>query len=382
MSIFRRDFIRIAGGALALAAVPGCGAWKVPESATEAWRGPSEKADARLRALGWALLAPSAHNLQSWVVDLSRPGALTLSVDTTRLLPATDPPGRQITISQGTFLELLDLALRAQGLLGHAELFPEDEYAGVPDGRPVARIHLERTAGLASDPLFDEVPRRRTNRLQFEEKEVAPADLIELLRTPIPAPVAVAGTVEPRLRAVVSELADRAFELEVRTPRTWRESVVLTRIGAAEIDRFRDGVSVTGFLPWMAQRLGQTTAAKMMDPEGSSVKLAIAMGHDQASSARAWVWISTPGNTRRDQVAAGRAYLRLHLAATRLGLAWQPMSQLLQEYSEMAELQGRLRAALGFAPGGATIQMLARLGHAPSVAPAPRRALRSLVRGG
>jgi len=46
------------------------------------------------------------------------------------------------------------------------------------------------------------------------------------------------------------------------------------------------------------------------------------------------------------------------------------------------ELQGWLRAALGFAPGGATIQMLARLGHAPSVAPAPRRALRSLIRGG
>jgi len=88
-------------------------------------------------------------------------------------------------------------------------------------------------------------------------------------------------------------------------------------------------------------------------------------------SVPAAVWIVTPGNTRAQQLEAGRLYARANLRATSLGLAMHPMSQALQEYSEMAPLFVAVRRLLGVGDG-AHLQMLARLGHAPDVAPAPR----------
>ena len=57
-----------------------------------------------------------------------------------------------------------------------------------------------------------------------------------------------------------------------------------------------------------------------------------------AMSARAFGWLTNGNRTRKDQLDAGRAYLRLNLEATRLGLAIHPWSQALQEYPEMADI--------------------------------------------
>ena len=88
-------------------------------------------------------------------------------------------------------------------------------------------------------------------------------------------------------------------------------------------------------------------------------------------SVPAAIWIVTPGNSRTEQLEAGRLYARANLGATSLGLAMHPMSQALQEYSEMAPLFAGMRQTLGVRDG-ACLQMLARLGHAPDVDPAPR----------
>jgi hypothetical protein len=87
-------------------------------------------------------------------------------------------------------------------------------------------------------------------------------------------------------------------------------------------------------------------------------------------TAMAHIWQITPGNTRADQIAAGRDWVRLNLAATAAGLGMQPLSQALQEYTEMADLYAAAHQAL--APGGGTVQMWARLGYGPTVAPSPR----------
>ena len=94
-----------------------------------------------------------------------------------------------------------------------------------------------------------------------------------------------------------------------------------------------------------------------------------------------YLWIASSGNTRRDQLAAGRAYVRAHLEATALGLAMQPLSQALQEFAEVRPQVEALHATLGVDPASTTVQMLARVGHAiaPS-GPAPRRALEEMLR--
>ena len=98
-----------------------------------------------------------------------------------------------------------------------------------------------------------------------------------------------------------------------------------------------------------------------------------------------FVWITGP-NTRSDQVQAGRAYVRLQLQATALGVGMHPMSQALQEFAEMEPHYERVhQLVLGRpaprTPHDATVQMFCRMGYAPDPAPAtPRRPLAKFVR--
>jgi hypothetical protein len=96
--------------------------------AVAAWQPPAPPApgsDVRRWILAHAILAPHSHNLQSWLVDLRQPGEIALYCDRTRLLPETDPFSRQIMMSQGTFLEVLDLAARQQGYRADIRAVPQ-----------------------------------------------------------------------------------------------------------------------------------------------------------------------------------------------------------------------------------------------------------------
>lgn len=82
------------------------------------------------------------------------------------------------------------------------------------------------------------------------------------------------------------------------------------------------------------------------------------------------MWVTTPGNSRQHQIAAGRDWVRINLVATRLGLGVHPLSQALEEMPEMASTRARAHALL--APEGGTVQMLARPGYAGGADPSPR----------
>ena len=166
----RRSFmwVLVAGGAVI--SLPACES--MPTSATTPWRNPgADQTDPRLRSLAWALLAPNPHNLQSWLADIREPGLIRLSVDLQRLLPATDPPNRQILIGCGAFLELLCLAAAQQGYRADVTLLPEGDYAaGGVDVRPFATVRLTPDPATGPDPLFAAVSLRRTNRSPYSSQ--------------------------------------------------------------------------------------------------------------------------------------------------------------------------------------------------------------------
>lgn len=63
--------------------------------------------------------------------------------------------------------------------------------------------------------------------------------------------------------------------------------------------------------------------------------------------------------------------MRLNLTATRQGIAIHPLSQALQEYSEMASLYDELHSELQVS-APARVQMFARIGYGPETGPSPR----------
>jgi hypothetical protein len=359
----RRSFLQVLAAGPLLA---GCGS-QGPDPAA-AWRNPGAgETDPRRWALAHAVLAPNPHNRQPWLVDLPGDDQIVLYADLERLLPATDPPNRQITLGCGAFLELLDLAARQRGLRAEITPWPEGEPQPRLDTRPVAHVRLTPDATVAPDPLFDRILARHTTRQPFDMAAVAPA------------PLTAGGVLDPTLRDRLSEIGARAFQIEMTTTATHMESVNLMRIGAAEIARHRDGIALDGPMFEAMAAVGLLSRKSLADPNSIVSKQGFDMWAKMIGATPAFLWLRGPDNSRATQIAAGRAYARAHLTATGLGLQFHPWSMALQEFPEMAGPYGETQAALGATPD-APLQMLVRVGRAKSDPPAPRRGLEAHIR--
>lgn len=386
----RRQFVRLVGGGVVLAAgttgLAGCSS-SYPKEALGAWAGPGGEADPRKRAVAYAITAPNPHNRQAWLVDLREANSITLYCDRERLLADSDPFGRQVLVGHGCFLELLVQALGEQGLVGDVQLWPQGD---MPvqlrdwDQRPVARVVLR--SGRQTDPLFAQVLKRRTEKGLYDLKRPVPDTTLQALLTSVSQlPVQVQGTLAgPQVQAL-RELAWDAAMRDKSVERVAIETLRLLRVGPKEIAQHRDGVAANNFMARFADTFGMLDRNKI-PPEGSPAdKQMKEMYHGYTRTAMGWVWLSTAGNTRTQQVQAGRAFVRLQLKATELGLGCHPLSQALQEYPEMAPFYDKAhRLLLGkSAPASsadATVQMLCRIGFLTDSAQAtPRRPLEAFL---
>jgi hypothetical protein len=381
LPVNRRHFVRVTGGGCivaATAASAGC-SQQMPSAAIAPWSGPGQEPDVRRWILSYAILAPHSHNLQSWRVDLGTPDEIVLRCDLSRLLPATDPYSRQIMMSHGTFLELLDIAARERGLRTEITLFPEGEFGPDKlDGRPVARIRLQPDATVKADPLFAQILKRRTNRSLYDLHRPVPAAAWQAMADavqPNPLRFGFAGTDQAAALAQHRTIAAEAWRIELVTPRAMLETYKVLRVGAQEIDQHRDGLYVLDPMVVLLNRVGLFDRSKAPAPDDYATTSQIKDFGKKLDSTPAFLWMVTEGNDRRTQVGAGRAYARVQLAATAHGLAMQPLQQALQEYPEQAIPYAGIRRLLDAQQPARTIQMWARVGFAPPVGPAPRRGL-------
>ena len=384
----RRNFIRLVGGGTATALLGGCST-ALPPDAVEAWAGPPANLEPRQWALAHAILAPSSHNRQPWLVDLATPDALTLYVDRERLLPETDPWFRQIMVSQGCFLELLVIALKQRGLAPTVELFPQGEFAArTLDARPVARVHCVPGAPAPTpDPLFAQVLQRHTAKVAHDTTRVPQAQALALLDTMLPAgappTLKLGSTAEPTQVAQLRALALAAARVEVGTPRTVLESHRLTRVGPDEIAQHRDGITLNGLMPRVAVALGLFDRSQAAPPGSSGFDTIMKTYEAQAGTAMAFNWITSwapAGASRSAEVWAGRTFVRQQLAAQALGLQVHPLSQAPQEFAEMKPHHDALHRQLnGGTASGGVVQMFCRVGHCAPQPHTPRRPLAQFV---
>jgi hypothetical protein len=380
MTLTRRKTLALIGGGTILAATAGM-AYDIsrpPARALAPWDAAGGYADPRMRALSWAILAPNPHNRQPWMVDLSRADTVMLHVDTQRLLPHTDPFSRQIVIGLGCFLEVMRMAALEDGFAVETELFPEGSDAEALDGRPVAICRF-RPADGARDPLFAHVPFRRTLKEPYDMDRPVPDAALGALASAAIHGSRVGATNAPGEVAAMRALSHEALRIEIETPHTYRESVDLFRIGRAEVEADPDGIDFTGPAFETMARTGLFSREVALDTTSMAYRQGAAAVFANTDTAMGHVWQVTDANTRADQIAAGRDWVRINLAATAQGLGIQPLSQALQEYPEMAGPYREIHAML--APGGGTVQMWARIGYGPDVAPSPRWPLEEKIVG-
>jgi nucleoside-diphosphate-sugar epimerase len=281
-----------------------------------------------------ALIGAEPHNLQPWLVDLREPGVVTLYTDRTRVLPATDPFGRQILIGHGAFLELMVIALARQGNSCQVLLWPQGEMPADLSGwddRPVARLVLSpeppaKPYTPAAASLFPQILLRRTPKTPFDpSRDITAGTLNTLTEGGSTADVSLGATVDAARLPALRELCWQAGRQELLTPRTMMESQRLMRIGPEEILAHRDGIVLN--TPWMRTLNTLGLFDRTQPPARGSAAYDAGMAiYDQNSrTATGFVWLSTAGNSRREQVLAGRAFARLQLKATELGVSRQSL---------------------------------------------------------
>ena len=378
----RRKFLKIAGTTGIIIAAGGVGfvTTRTPKSALAPWgQAGSVYSDPMRRALSFAILAPNPHNRQPWIVDLKSETEAVLTCDLDRLLPDTDPFSRQIVIGLGCFLELFTIAAADQGFRADIEYFPAEEPGEDLDERPIAHLKLKKQEGLKRDPLFAHILNRHTNRDPYDTGRPIQRDVLQRLAGATAGKVLTGTANAGALRNELRVLTRDAMWTEAKTPIAYQETIDLMRIGRAEIEANPDGIALGGAFLESLSLIGVLSRENLADPTSQSFQIGLDMIEEGAMTSMGFVWINTLGNSRYDQIEAGRAYLRIALQATADGLAMQPMSQALQEYAEMEPYYKIIHERLAQSTGE-RVQMLVRLGYAGDVGPAPRWPLETRVR--
>lgn len=368
-------------------AILGLGAGRVLHSDLSAARRPWAAAeesfgDPRLDALAYAILAPNPHNMQPWLVRLDGDDAITLFCDLNRLLPETDPPNRQIVIGLGAFLELLRQAAAQAGFRLETTAFPEGEPYPNLDERPVAHIRFAPDAGVRKDPLFGAALDRRTSRIRFDQDREVSAQTLNALDAVLrPDDGEFEWVNDPVNVDALKAICRESWRIEMEGPGTYMETVRVTRIGEKEINAQPDGIYLSGPVMEALRFAGILTRENMSDPSSRAYQETLDFYNGLIDSAMAFGWLSTDGNSRKDQLRAGAGWMRLHLAATRAGLSMQPLSQCLQEFPAMAEKFEEIHEFTGTRPPAGPldgrVQGLFRFGYAAAPPPAPRWPLES-----
>lgn len=274
--------------------------------AHEGWKGPiPDEKDIRIIVLSYAILAPSPHNKQPWIIDFTGPLSFDLYVDHDRLLPATDPPSRQIHIGQGTLLENLVLAAANFDYRADIVYYPQGMYDNnVVEHQPVASIELVQEPGISTDLLFDQILSRQSNKRTYQDKQLSSDQIDNLLGAYDHAEYPFYISTDPAVRVKLTTMLREAYRIELSDEERHLEMVTMFRFDDAEVEAYRDGFGlaqsgVTGFMKWMLETFFISRQAAT--PLGSSfAEQTITRMGKWAASSPAFGWITSGTNTRVD----------------------------------------------------------------------------------
>lgn len=313
------------------------------------------------RVLATAVRAPSVHNTQPWQVTV-RGDAIEVRADPARALRHTDPQGREATISCGALVDHAVVAARREGLDAQVVLLPDG-----PEGR-LARIVLSQGAApSASEPeLSVAAVHRRTSRALLDD-------------------LAVDGAVAQSLQAVV---ADAQAHLVLLPASSAARGIVLREVERAERLASEDEVGTTEEAVWSGPSQGRDDGVPVADGWENRPARAARPGSrrltdryrgspdaqehgsaDAQEHGAVLALLTTPSDTARDWLVAGRALSRMLLTASVHGLAASFATTVLENPTTRHEVVRSL--GLVGAP-----QMLVQLGYGE---PGPRSSRRPVT---
>jgi nitroreductase len=344
------------------------------------WRGTS--VDGPRQPLHAAILAANPHDTQPWLFA-AQGASITVLADRSRHLGGFDPFRREMHLGVGCAIENL---MRAAAVFGYSMnvIVNGGKLTPNPKPDPMKAAHLWLDAGVASrDPLFEAIPNRHTNRGPYREQPVKTEDLLKLADLVSDNEVRVAFITDHPARGELAAAIVAATERIIADREMSQDSARWFRTGRREVEDHRDGISTdsAGLSPFMV------AAAKMLPDQDAATadKYWLGMTRDVQTVAPALgIMLVRDRLEMGSAIAAGRAWQRLHLAATTMGIAAQPLNQPVECVDRNAERGrndefGPALTRFAHAPGWEATFVF-RLGYAEHPAlPSPRRPLSAVL---
>ncbi|WP_434421375.1 Rv1355c family protein [Nannocystis pusilla] len=339
----------------------------------------------------YAIMAPSHGNDQPWRFEYGD-GVLRVLHDTERGGGGRDEIGRHwALVAIGGALANLQIAAGVKGREANIQLFPPKQ-----DPSLVAEVRFGlRAGGPADDPLFEEIPRRNTNRGLGTRAHLSPVHVQALSAAARDSGAKLQLCTDRALLGELGQLIGEAERLRLLTPTLHGPTMRQIRWSEAEAHDTQDGIRVEALavtpMDFAAfQLLRSTDVAKVLrDTNGGRLLM---MSSVQALASSAAVGLLTiPGQSPTALVRGGQAMQQLWLTASALGVAIHPMNTLIDMFARVERFHGagfdkreiqrflemRERFTRAFTVALADVEILLfRLSYAD---PAPLRTLRRPV---
>jgi nitroreductase len=288
-----------------------------------------------LKLVSAAILAANPHNTQPWRFRVGE-SAITLEADFGRALGAMDPFEREMFIGLGCALENMAVAAPGAGLSVAVTLAP----------RPGDRTHAAditcTTAASTPHPLAAAIVARRTNRGPYDSaRRISDRDLGALRELQRDEPCRLLlyrrDSEEAKRSAV---LTVKATEEIITDPEMSHASARWYRHDQDEVVALRDGLTLqtVGLPQWLS------IVARMLPPvsEHRAHETWLKATRDTQLATADHVGMITVAPDAfyddRTSLAVGRLWQRIHLAATLMGLACQPINQIPERISRERQL--------------------------------------------
>ncbi|MBC5636230.1 hypothetical protein H8S33_05230 [Ornithinibacillus sp. BX22] len=327
----RRVFLKRLGGAVLVISVAGL-AWRMIDQgvfstgkgpAYEAWNSSKDNLESGPLALvNDAILASNPHNTQPWLFKVTD-SFIEIYADESRNLGAFDPMRREMFIGLGCAIENMMLSANAHGYNPKLIYKPS-----ITEPDCIARIDL--TPGAKKDsPLYQEIPHRHTHRGKYDtDRQISKsilADIKNLIADEKKVKISwITSTEEKKkvgdsiVEATEAIIADE--EMSAETNKWFKENW-------KDIQEQRDGITLdaqgSSFLIRMLGKILPPMSHERNDQFWLSSTESV-----HTATAATYGIVSIRDSSDKEQLArAGRAWQRIHLYGTKLGLGMQPLNQ-------------------------------------------------------
>lgn len=290
------------------------------------------------RLVEFGILAPSGGNIQPWRFTIQRAGHILCDLDPERTRQLLDYDRTASLLAIGAAVENMSIAARAMGLSAQIEMVDDPAR---PDR--VCRLSFQE-APVAIEPLFHELGRRATNRRKGERIPLTPAERDALVAAAAERGSSLQLAADDAQLAAVANVIGGGDRVRFLSKSLHQEMMDEMRWTHEEAVRTGDGVDVRT-LELNRTDLAGMDLLKQWDVMAMLKSVQAGGGLDKITRKTLAVssavgLLSTRGISRDSYFLGGRAVQRVWLTASRLGLAFQPMSVLTYLFARMERGEG------------------------------------------